>query len=336
MSYKININRVEIFDDLILDEANEIKLNQDVKYIQISKEVPRQILEMINSVILSERSDIQFRVYGFYGAECNLSFLEGLTNVVNLSIGEMRSVNNLDILGKLVKLQRLRVHLDKLDDISFLSNLNSNLISLMLGTGLNNSNLDIGIIEEFQELESLFLYKINCGYNSLKNMKVLKSLTMNACNIDEFSFLEETNINNLSVGMMNISDLSSLNGNKKIKKLELQRLSRLSDLDLLSNLPNLEYCNVSNNNHIEKVPDMRRCDGIKELIFDCIKNLSDISELIYIPNIERIEMYQLKLVDLSVIEEILRKSSLKKLICTTGSIKKDRQITELIEKYGKL
>lgn len=221
MSYKININRVEIFDDLILDEANEIKLNQDVKYIQISKEVPRQILEMINSVILSERSDIQFRVYGFYGAECNLSFLEGLTNVVDLSIGEMRSVNNLDILGKLVKLQRLRVHLDKLDDISFLSNLNSNLISLMLGTGLNNSNLDIGIIEEFQELESLFLYKINCGYNSLKNMKVLKSLTMNACNIDEFSFLEE------------------------------------------------------------KVPDMRRCDGIKELIFDCIKNLSDISELIY-------------------------------------------------------
>lgn len=77
------------------------------------------------------------------------------------------------------------------------------------------------IFTEFQELESLFLYKINCGYNSLKNMKVLKSLTMNACNIDEFSFLEE------------------------------------------------------------KVPDMRRCDGIKELIFDCIKNLSDISELIY-------------------------------------------------------
>lgn len=47
-------------------------------------------------------------------------------------------------------------------------------------------------------------------------------------------------------------------------------------------------------------------------------------------------MYQLKLVDLSDIEEILRKSSLKKLICTIGSIKKDRQITELIEKYGKL
>lgn len=336
MSYKININRVEIFDDLILDEANEIKLNQKIKYIQISKEIPQHILEMINSVILSERSDIQFRIYGFYGVECNLSFLEGLTNVVDLSIGEMKSVINLDVIGKLVNLQRLRVYLDKLDDISFLSKLNSNLISLMIGTGLNNSNLDIGIIEKYKELESLFLYKINYGYNSLKNMRALKSLTINACNINEFSFLEETTINNLSIGMMNNSDFSSLYGNRKIRKLELQRLSRLSNLDILSSLPNLEYCNISNNNHIEKVPNMRECDGIKELIFDCIKKLSDISELIYIPNIERIEMYQLKLVDLLVIEEILKKSSLKKLICTTGSIKKDKQIKELIVEYGKL
>ncbi len=336
MSYKININRVEVFDDLILDEANEIKLNQNIKYIQISKEVPQHILEMINSVILSERSDIQFRIYGFYGVECNLSFLEGLTNVVDLSIGEMKSVINLDILGKLVNLQRLRVYLDKLDDISFLSKLNSNLISLMIGTGLNNSNLDIGIIEKFKELESLFLYKINYGYKSLKNMGALKSLTINSCKINEFRFLEETNINNLSIGMMKNSDFSSLCGNRKIRKLELQRLSRLSNLDLLSSLPNLEYCNVSNNNYIEKVPNMRKCDGIKELIFDCIKNLSDISELAYIPNIEKIEMYQLKLVELLVIEDILKKSSLKKLICTTGSIKKNKQIKELIEEYGKL
>ena len=35
LSYKININRVEVFGDLSLDEANGIKNNEDVKYIQI-------------------------------------------------------------------------------------------------------------------------------------------------------------------------------------------------------------------------------------------------------------------------------------------------------------
>ena len=49
MSYKININRVEVFGDLSLYEANEIKHNEDVKYIQISKEIPAQTLEIINN-----------------------------------------------------------------------------------------------------------------------------------------------------------------------------------------------------------------------------------------------------------------------------------------------
>ena len=336
MSYKININRVEVFGDLSLYEANEIKHNEDVKYIQISKEIPAQTLEIINNVILVERSDIQFRVYGFYGEECNLGFLEKLTNVVDLSIGEMTEVNNIDVLGKLANLKRLRVCLDKLEDISFLSNINSNIISMMLGTGVNNSNLDFSIIEKFQALETLFLYKINYGYNSLKNMEALKILTINACNIKDLTVLKDTNVNTLSLGLMNNSDLSSLNGNEKINNLELQRLSKLSDLNILSSLPNLQYCHVSHNNRIEKVPNMRRCESVKALVFDSIKKLSDISELAFVPNVERIEMYQLKLVDLLSIEDILKNPSLKKFKCTTGSMKKDRQIRKLIEEYDKV
>ena len=47
-------------------------------------------------------------------------------------------------------------------------------------------------------------------------------------------------------------------------------------------------------------------------------------------------MYQLKLVDLLSIEDILKNPSLKKFKCTTGSMKKNRQIRKLIEEYDKV
>lgn len=334
--YRISINRVEVFDDLTLDDANEIKCNENVKYIQISKEISRQTLVMINHVILAERPDIQFRVYGFYRDKCDLGFLEELTDVVDLSVGEMVEADNLDALGKLKKLKRLRVCLDKLDDLSFLGNINSNISSLMIGTGLTNRKLDMSIIDRFSVLDTLFLYRINQGYDVLKNMKFLRTLTINACRINEFAFLKETSVNNLSLGLVRNNDLSSLEGNENIRKLELQRLSGLQDLNVLPSLSNLEECKVSHNSHIEMVPDMRSCKNIKALLFDSLKKLRDISGLAFIPNVERIEMYQIKLADLPSIENILRNPSLRKFKCTTGSLKKDKQISSLIKEYDKL
>lgn len=338
MSYKINMNRIEIFDDLSFNEANEIKDNQNIKYIQISKEIPQQALKLVNDIILTERSDIQFRVYGFYGIECNLKFLENLTNIVDLSIGEINSisVNNIDALSCITNLKSLRICFDELKDISFLTNLNPNIINLMLGTGIKNSHLDFSIIERFQFLESLFIYKINNGFSILKNLNRLKKLTINSSNIREFTFLKETNINTLSLGMMRNCDCSTLRGNEKINYLELYSLNGLDDLSILSELPKLECGSIIQNNRIERIPELRRCEDIKVLVLDRIKRLSDISELAFVPNVERIEIYQAKLVDLLSIEEILKNPSLKSLKCTTGSMKKDRQIKELIEEYNKL
>lgn len=332
------MNRIEIFDDLSFNEANEIKDNQNVKYIQISKEIPQQALKLVNDIILTERSDIQFRVYGFYGIECNLKFLENLTNIVNLSIGEINSisVNNIDALSCITNLKSLRICFDELKDISFLANLSPNIINLMLGTGIQNSHLDFSIIERFQFLETLFIYKINNGYSILKKMNRLKKLTINSSNIREFTFLKETNINTLSLGMMRNCDCSTLNGNEKINQLELYSLNGLDDLSILSELPKLEGGFIAQNNRIERIPELRKCKDIKILILDRIKKLSDISELAFVPNVERIEIYQAKLVDLLSIEEILKNPSLKSFRCTTGSMKKDRQIKELIEEYGKL
>lgn len=331
MSYKGELNRVEVYKNLTLDEAKEIACMDNLKYIQISAEVSPNALELINSVILSHKRDIQFRVYGFYDSKCDLKFLEMLTNITDLSIGAMDSVNNIDIIEKLTNLKKLRIYLNNLKDISFLEKVTPNITSLMLGTGINNSNLELDIIERFQLLESLFVYKISNGFDILRKLRNLTNLTINASKITDFRFLRDTNINNLSLGMIKNNDCNTLCGNQKIKRLELWKLNKLMDLDILGNLPNLEYVRIYQNNNIEKIPDLRKCINLKTLILDELKNLKDISELAYIPNIENIELYQVKSINLADIEDVLKGLSLKNFKCITGSVRKDNQIEELIK-----
>lgn len=336
MSYNNNNNRVEILTDLTLDEANEIKCIEKLKYIQISKDITQQALKIINSVILSERQDIQFRVYGFYNIECDLKFLKFLTNITDLSIGEMDSVQNIDTIGVLSKMKKLRIYLNKLDDISFLERVTPNITSLMLGTGINNSKINFNIVERFQFLKSLFLYKINYGFDSLKNMESLTNLTINASKIKDFTFLNNTNIGDLSLGMISNNDCTTLSGNTKIKNIELWKINKLLDLNVLLYLPYLERARIYQNNSIERIPDLSTCVNIKTLIFDELKNLKDISQLAYVPNIESIEFYQTKLIDFTDIENVLKNPSIKNFICKTGSVKKDKLINDLIKNNRKM
>lgn len=163
-------------------------------------------------------------------------------------------------------MKSLRVCINELKDISFLANVNPNILNLMLGTGIQNSHLDFSIIERFQFLESLFLYKINNGFSILKKLARLNKLTINSSNIKDLAFLRDTNISSLSLGMMRNCDCSTLSGNEKISQLELYNLNGLDNLNILSELPKLECGCIAQNNRIERIPELRRCKYIKVLV----------------------------------------------------------------------
>lgn len=335
MSYKCNVNRVEIYGSLSLEEALEISDHDNLKYIQISKGVTEETLELVNDIILCKRKDIQFRVYGFRDKICNLEFLERLTNITDLSIGEMDFAENLEAIEKLHDLRRLRVNLNCLNNINFLQNVTDGIVDLMLGTEMNDNSLNLDIVTKFHNLQSLFVYKINDGFEALTNLNYLKKLTINASKITDFTFLKSGSVEEISLGMIKNNDGHTLHGNPKIKRLELWKLDKLVDLNILSKLPSLEYARIFQINSIVSLPDLRKCTNLKTLIFDELKNLTDISELAFAPSIENIEFYQAKSIDLLQIEDILQNPSIKKFKCKTGSVKKDKKINEIIEKYFK-
>lgn len=335
MGYIVNINRVTISDDLTLQELKEILSIEQLKYIQIGHEISLDSLELLNNHLFSERRDVQFRIYGFYDQKCDLKFLEKMTNVTDLSIGGIESVYNIDVLEKLEKLKRLRVSVAKLEDISFLENVNSKIHYLMLGTEMKNSKLSLDIIERFQSLKTLFTYKIHHGFNVVSEIKSLESLTINYSKVNDFTFLENSNIENLSIGKHNNSDYATMYGNTNLKRLELWSLNKILDLDILTKMPSLEYVKVSDLFNIECLPELSQCKNIKTLIFDNLKRLSNVSNLAYLPNIETIEFYRAKSINIDDIEIILKNSSLKKFKCNTGSVRSDSKINELIKKYNK-
>ncbi len=335
MGYTCSLNRVEIRADLTAAEAEEIKRDEKIKYIQIGAALPPETLKRINHVILSAREDVMFRVYGFRGQVCDLTFLELLDNVCDLSVGEMDAVSNLVSMGKLPRLKKLRVSLGQLNDLSFLEKVTTGLTGLMLGTGIANSKLELDVIGRFKDLESLFVYKINRGFEVIRHLGGLRDLTVNAAKRKDFAFLQDTGVERLSLGMIKDFDSTSLYGNTTIKRLELWKISQLEDADILLHLPGLVHARFYQMSRMVRIPDLSACAGLKTLIFDEVKNLEDLSGLETLPGIEQIELYGAKAADPAVVERILKNPPLKKMICQTGSVKKDRQIAEIIKAYGK-
>lgn len=335
MGYTCSGNRVEIRGELTSAEAEEIKSNETVKYIQISAALSPETLTTVNQVILSVRDDVQFRVYGFRDTVCDLAFLELLDQIVDLSVGEMDAVLNPASMEKLPRLKKLRVSLGQLKDLSFLETVTPGLTGLMLGTGITGSKLELDVIRRFRGLESLFVYKINRGFDVVGHLEGLRDLTVNASKVSDFSFLRGTGVERLSLGMLNNFDETSLYGNAVIRQLELWKLNRLEDAELLLHLPGLAHVRFYQMSRMVRIPDLGACAGLRTLILDEVKNLESLLGLESLPGIERIEIYQAKAVEPAMVERVLKNPSLKKMVCQTGSAKKDRQIAELIGAYGK-
>ena len=193
------------YKDINTQVLKNIADDSNLKFVQMSKNLPDQALDAVDEV-LTVRPDLIFRIYGMYkDAPFDLSRLLKLKNLQRLYI---------DFLQK--------KGYDRFENIDSLSELKS----LRAFYADVSGNIDLGFISDFNSLESLYIY--------LEFGKIV---------IDQTCFNSEL-LREVHLGGKAVDYLELIPDNKQLSKLVVFS-SKISDYSFVSRLDINELCFVN-------------------------------------------------------------------------------------------
>jgi hypothetical protein len=143
------------FDDSIA-KSDIVKLieNTELKYLQTDVAKKRKTFELLDDKFFSKRPDVQLRMYGYYGSNCDLSLVEKLKNVEIFSADCLLEAGNVKSIVTLPKLRNLSVGIFRLDNFDFLNDLDENLNHLSLAATFSKKP-KISNISKFKKIKPI-------------------------------------------------------------------------------------------------------------------------------------------------------------------------------------
>jgi len=323
----------DVRSNLSQSELDKMLNTYPLDRIQISDYIDEHSVSMLNEQFFTKRPEVCFRIYGHPFKD--LSFLSFLTNVRRLSLDCMYdSVENLNVLEHLGKLEDLRIDIYNQKDFSFLDKVTDNLRRLSLNT--NKTSFDANKLLRFGGLEWLEIQDMKKNVSAISELTGLKSLRLKGITVPDLGFVNSLNrLEELHIsGGKN--DLSALYGNKNIKHLLLSTIRELDNLDLIVNLPNLESAHVQYISDVTALPDLSRLRYLKKLELMSMKNLTDLSGAEFAPSLEEFEYTCVsKDMEPSNTIPVLKNTSVQICRVFFPSDKKNKEADTLLLQYGK-
>lgn len=312
----------------VIQQIIEDKL---IKRVQISDYIPDTVLEKLNRIFIS-RPDISFRVYGGadktfgYGDDFNgwnLDFLRFVPDVQNIEIDGFEYKNtDLSILSSLSNLKSLTLDIYDLRDFSFVKTLSIRLEHLYIDAFLKNGKpvFDCHWLLHFKNLQSLFLGKLDKNLESIVGLSQLKKLELRAVKNKDLSFLKQMPINDLSIWWCDGSkiDLTVLSDFRTLRQLRLIRISKLDDISFVSTLTGLERLDLILLANITKIPNLSNLNKLTEVYIDTLNKLVDITSLVNVKNLRKIDISGVKSMTKESIYAVLDNPNVEELRCFGG------------------
>lgn len=260
-------------NELTPELISEVVLDEKIKYIQVSHNLPTEAFLHIDN-ILSQRPDITFRIYGFYNEMCfNLNVLGSMHHLkrlrLDLDLSDDFDLLNCEMLGSIGTLKSLFLHIFNLKDYSFIKGLPKELeeLGILAETRRGGIIFDCEWLIKFQKLSDLYLGKMaKKNITAIAKLSALKDLSLRGITLPDFNFLREKELESLAILWCGMNDLSSLGGFESLKSLELWRIMKLQDISFINTLTNLEILKLQDLRHIQSLPDLSELKNLKNII----------------------------------------------------------------------
>ncbi|MBB6239937.1 hypothetical protein HDC90_004599 [Pedobacter sp. AK013] len=308
----------------------QIKLGWDVIVQFSDKFYTDKLLNEINNLCKHYNSHFGIR---FYGHTFDCKNLERIPNVKNLSLDCMLEVKNLEIVTKLMHLERFGLGVFEMKETEILGAENLHKIKYLMLTGTRIKAFNLDHLRNYHNLTTLMV----CGH------------TKNIDSIGELGQLNQLNLNSISKAPLHfINKLREL----KTLKIILGGRSNIDEIEK-NNIENLEivwvrgFNNLSNISNFGKLKTLRVEDNIqlKELQFDQpLKDLEDIKllnckALTTFTGIDKLnKLNHLRIyktaIDFENFLKLPRPDSLKTLAFYTTKAKTDKVIKERLKSMG--
>lgn len=272
-SWNNGVMRTYSYKELTSECISEVVLDEKIKYIQISHNLPREAFLNIDN-ILAQRPDITFRIYGCYNEKSfDLNVLGIMPHLqrlrLEMDLPDNAKLLNCEALCTIETLKSLFLGIFNLKNYSFIKELPKELeeLGVLAETMKGGIAFDCKWLAEFQKLRKLYLGKMaKKNITAIAELPSLKDLSLRGIKLVNFNFLREKELESLAILWCGMNDLNSLRGFDSLKSLELWRIMKLQDISFISTLINLEILELQDLRHIQSLPDLSELKSLNKII----------------------------------------------------------------------
>lgn len=285
-----------------MDEPLALRLAeaQNVNRIQTVKDIPVQVLELLDRKVFSVRSDILFRIFRRdEKAVCDIKDFEILKHVRKLSIDSVRDVEHAEVLSRLESLEELELDLMGRKEYGFVNHLPAGITDLTIHLGQEVEECTFGSGGLYDMEWWLRLPGLRKGYvgKFIKHMELVtrgdsvREFRVMAMPCPGAEFLNQLSPGKIVVHQKRAEGVEVLGKVPMLEEVELLGMEDLQCLDFLAELPNLRKAVLRGLSEVTELPCFPKGHGLREMEVHNCEKLKDISGLRGLEYLEKLTLY---------------------------------------------
>jgi hypothetical protein len=332
---RLDRDRVDFSSHITEKEVEQLVSDPDIRTLQCSSPVEPYTWDLLNQKLFSQRPEIELRVYGFYSAVCDLSFVSRVGNVRRFAADCLRQATGVEHVADLKHLEELSIGIYSLESFDFLKQLPNGIKSLSLAA-TKSKKPQLQSLSRFQSLTRLYLERQQQGIEVLSELKRLEDLTLRSITTEGLDYISTLpRLWSLDIKLGGIRNLSAIGGKESIKYLELWQIRGLSDIGVISSLGGLQSLFLQSLINVTAIPDLSKLCNLRRLHLENLKSLRDVSTIRYAPALEEFLHISAQSVQPEMYKDLMSMPSLKYVHVGYGSRKKNEEFNALVLWSGK-
>jgi len=325
----------EISSGLTKRDLKKIAKNPKSSSIQFASPLSKKEIDNLEKYVFSKRPDISLRVYGFYGEDCDLTFLERIPSLRKISADCLMNAKGIEAVTEIKNLEQLGIGIDSLNNFDFLEDINPKIKELSI-CSTKSKKPKINCISKFSDLEYLYLEGQQKGIDSIKELKKLQKIVLRSISTNDLSFLSgHKDLWSVDIKLGGIKNFDSLKLLPNLKYLELWQIRGLNNLSFISELSSIQNLFIQSLKQVSEIPNMNKLIHLRKIYLENLKGLKNLNSLEFAPNLKEFIYVMAQNQEPRNIIPVLKNPNLEKVFCRFGSDKKNNEFDVLAEKYGK-
>ncbi|MFP4978085.1 hypothetical protein ACE6ED_21950 [Paenibacillus sp. CN-4] len=327
--------RIELDKSWSREEIRQIAADPAVKIVQYSEwNVPnKQQLKWLNEELFAVRADVALRIYGFHFKPADLSVLELMTEVRDLSVDCCTQAEHLDAVSALPKLESLVLDIYQIESFEALNFVPASLKKLRLGKTAS-AKPDLSVLRRFRQLQQLALSGQRKNIEVIGDLRELRSLHIGGVPLKELAYLVSLpELRRLQLGFGGAEHLEELAGMDQLRILCLLRVKGLTDLSALSTMQGLRYVQIIDQAKLTDLQPLADLPQLKRVLLENVaaENLEWAKAC---PPLDELALLQMKTITPAQVEALLQAKSFAKLSAGFKTLSMNKEIQPVLEGYG--